>query len=85
MFELQSNEFNVVLDKGTLDSILCGDNSVPNAEKMMQEIYRVLAPKGVYICITYGNEEQRTHYFVNNFFKYIYIFYNFFRKLKIGQ
>jgi len=64
MNEFSSGEFNVVLDKGTLDSILCGDNSVPNAEKMMQEIYRILAPGGVYVCITYGDEEHRKKFFV---------------------
>ncbi len=64
MSELSSGEFNIVLDKGTLDSVLCGDNSVPNAEKMMQEIYRILSPGGFYICITYGDEEHRKKYFV---------------------
>jgi len=64
MSELQTGEFNVVLDKGTLDSVLCGDNSVPNADRMMQEIYRVLAPNGVYVCVTYGDEDHRKKYFV---------------------
>lgn len=66
--DFSSGEYNVVLDKGTLDSILCGDNSVPNAEKMMQEIFRILAPGGVYVCITYGDEEHRKKFFVNLFF-----------------
>jgi len=70
MSEFHHSEFNVVIDKGTLDSILCGDNSVPNAEKMMQEIYRLLPSKGVYICVTYGDEEHRSSFFVN-----IYIIY----------
>ena len=30
---------------------------------MLQEIYRVLSPTGVYICITYGLPEQRMDYF----------------------
>jgi hypothetical protein len=64
MSEMQTGEFNVVLDKGTLDSVLCGDNSVPNADRMMQEIYRVLAPNGVYVCVTYGDEDHRKKYFV---------------------
>ncbi len=64
MAEFPNGEFNTVIDKGTLDSVLCGDNSVPNAEKMMQEIYRVLCPGGVYICVTYGDEDHRRKYFV---------------------
>lgn len=64
MSEINSGDFHVVLDKGTLDSILCGDNSVSNAEKMLSEVYRVLNANGVYICITYGSEEHRKHFLV---------------------
>ena len=46
--------FDVVLDKGTLDSILCGDGSQPSALQMLREINRVLTAKGFYICVSYG-------------------------------
>ena len=59
MKEIQTGSFNTVIDKGTLDSVLCGDNSVPNAQKMISEVHRVLAPGGHYICITYGHPEHR--------------------------
>ena len=59
MKEIQTGSFNTVIDKGTLDSVLCGDNSVPNAQKMISEIFRVLVPGGHYICITYGDPEHR--------------------------
>ena len=49
--------FDAVIDKGTFDCIVCGDGSGPNAEAMLNEIYRVLSPTGVYICITYGLPE----------------------------
>ena len=62
MKEFQNHEFNVVVDKGTLDTILCGDNSESNVEKMLCEINRVLKPNGVYICISYGYEEQRKEF-----------------------
>lgn len=68
MSEFKQGEFNVVLDKGTLDSILCGDNSTPNAEKMLSEIHRVLAPNGIYICVTYGDEEHRKKFLVSYFY-----------------
>jgi len=54
--------FDCVIDKGTLDSILCGESSVANARKMLSEIYRVLAPGGVYIAVSYGTPEHRLHY-----------------------
>jgi len=65
MQEIQTGSFNVAVDKGTLDSVLCGDNSGNNAEKMINEIYRILAPGGRYICITYGDPEHRKKYFDN--------------------
>jgi len=43
--------------------VLCGDGSGPNAAQMLSEIYRVLAPNGVYICVSYGTGENRTKYF----------------------
>ena len=62
MKEFQNGTFNTVLDKGTLDCILCGDCSVPNAAKMMAEVFRVLAPGGHYMVITYGDPEYRKKY-----------------------
>ena len=62
--KFKNGEFDIVLDKGTLDSVLCGDNSAPNVDKMLNEVYRVLSPNGIYICVTYGVEEQRKDYFV---------------------
>ena len=66
----QENSFEAVIDKGTLDSILCGDGSGPNAAQMLSEIYRCLTPNGVYICISYGVKDQRNDYFVNKDFKW---------------
>ena len=57
------NTFDAVIDKGTFDSILCGDGSGPNAATMLSEIHRILSPNGVYICISYGTSEQRVRYF----------------------
>ncbi|KAK7274868.1 hypothetical protein RIF29_15969 [Crotalaria pallida] len=49
-----SGSFGAIIDKGTLDSILCGNNSRQHATKMLEEIWRVLKDKGVYILVTYG-------------------------------
>ena len=65
MKTINSNEFNIVIDKGTLDSILCGDDSEANTEIMMSEINRVLCKDGYYICISYGDRERRESYLVN--------------------
>ena len=68
MSEFKTGEFNTVLDKGTLDSVLCGDNSTTNAEKMLDEICRVLAPNGIYICVSHGDEDHRKRFLVKKVF-----------------
>ena len=55
--------FDAVIDKGTFDSILCGDGSGPNAAMMLQEVHRVLSPNGVYICVSYGTKDTRMSFF----------------------
>lgn len=37
----------------------CGESSTSNANKALQEIYRVLTSKGVYILVSYGAPEVR--------------------------
>ena len=55
--------FDVILDKGTLDAIICGDESSSNPEQALLEVNRVLKKNGVYICISYGMPEYRLDYF----------------------
>ena len=63
MKEFLTGTFNIVIDKGTLDSVLCGDNSESNAQKMISEVFRILAPGGYYFCISYGDAEHRKKHF----------------------
>lgn len=55
-------QFNVIMDKGTLDSLLCGDNSTANAAKYCQEASRVLQADGVFFIVSYGTPENRMSY-----------------------
>ncbi|KAI3469224.1 hypothetical protein Pfo_025887 [Paulownia fortunei] len=59
MSAFDTRSFAAVIDKGTLDSLLCGHNSRHNAAKMLEEVWRVLKDKGVYILITYGSPVYR--------------------------
>lgn len=59
MGDFQTGSFDAVIDKGTLDSILCGNCSRQNATKMLEEVWRVLKDKGVYILVTYGAPVHR--------------------------
>ena len=55
--------FDVILDKSTLDAILCGDFSFYNAAKMMNEMQRVTKTDGFYVSISYGKPETRVYHF----------------------
>lgn len=55
-----SNElFDSVIDKGTLDSLMCGASAPLSAASMLEEVSRVLKPGGVYMLITYGDPRLR--------------------------
>mmetsp|Transcript_23577 Transcript_23577/g.35415 ORF Transcript_23577/g.35415 Transcript_23577/m.35415 type:complete len:263 (-) Transcript_23577:182-970(-) len=53
------NTFDIVLDKGCMDSMLCGNKGRYETGKMLQEIDRVLKPDGAYILISYGTPDLR--------------------------
>jgi hypothetical protein len=46
------NSFDVVIDKGCLDVVFCGENSLENAMKALKEVYKVIRNKGVFIMMT---------------------------------
>lgn len=54
--------FNVVVDKAMLDSILCGEGSTHNAQKMLMEVSKVLKPDGVYVVVSHGHPAYRLTY-----------------------
>lgn len=55
--------FDLVVDKSTIDALLCGDNSFLNVAKMTKEISRVLKVGGIYLVISYGQPENRMLHF----------------------
>eukprot|EP00624_Nannochloropsis_granulata_P006983 evm.model.NODE_5768_length_38717_cov_23.994007.6 len=62
--------FNVVLDKGTMDSILCGKGSITNVASMCMEVSRVLKPDGVFIIVSYGIPSNRLQYLQEERYKW---------------
>lgn len=60
--EFGDGEIEAVVDKGTLDCLLCGDNSIAFAQKLVSEVYRVLAPNGCFLLVSYGQPPQRYPY-----------------------
>ena len=56
-------EFDAVIDKSTIDAILCGEYSFYNTAKMLNEVQRVLKHGGIYMSISYGKPETRVFHF----------------------
>ncbi|GMI01971.1 hypothetical protein TrLO_g8149 [Triparma laevis f. longispina] len=54
--------FNLVIDKGMFDSQLCGERNITNVECVTKEMYRVLKPGGIYLCISHGVPNTRMTY-----------------------
>jgi hypothetical protein len=57
-----AGRFGAVVDKGTLDSLLCGDESTAHAAKMCEHVSRALRPGGVFVVISYGTPDNRLCY-----------------------
>jgi SAM-dependent methyltransferase len=56
--QFRDSVFQTVLDKGTLDAVLCSDNYNESSVLLLAEIGRVLSPSGVFIEITFGKFEE---------------------------
>ena len=54
--EFKDGLFDVVVDKGTLDSLLCSDDAEQNAEAALSEIYRYYCSSHPTLarCVTLG-------------------------------
>ena len=59
----ESETFDCVIDKSTIDAILCGEYSFYNTAKMLKEVQRVLKTGGTYFAISYGKPETRVFHF----------------------
>ena len=55
----EDETFDLIIDKSTIDALLCGNHSFLNVAKMTKEISRVLKTGGVYLIISYGQPENR--------------------------
>jgi ubiquinone/menaquinone biosynthesis C-methylase UbiE len=59
---LPNDCFNLIVDKAVLDAQLCGEDNFNNVSMMINEMYRVLKPGGVYVCVSYGVPATRMGY-----------------------
>ena len=61
--EFPDSSFDVVIDKGTVDSLLCGSNSFHNVYQMNKNVSRVLKKGGRYLVVTYGQPDTRIDHY----------------------
>lgn len=55
----QQNYFDLVVDKATLDTVLCTERSQVNAAVMLNEVQRVLKTGGNYLLLSHSGPESR--------------------------
>mmetsp|Transcript_15830 Transcript_15830/g.34330 ORF Transcript_15830/g.34330 Transcript_15830/m.34330 type:complete len:230 (+) Transcript_15830:412-1101(+) len=65
---LPDESFDVILDKGMLDCVLCEKESWGRVRQLVERVSNVLAPGGVYIVYSYGNPDDRRHLFNEELF-----------------
>ena len=63
--------FDLILDKGCLDAVMCGTSSVDSVSNACEEISRVLVDGGYFVSITYGEPKMRNPYYRKALFKWI--------------
>ena len=61
--EFQRNQFDVVIDKGTVDAILCDAQGDHHLHTINMEVSRVLKPGGIYFVISYREPTARTSHY----------------------
>ena len=60
--EFKDNSFEAIIDKGTIDAILCGNDSISNVDMVLSEVYRCLSRSGVFLLISFGKPENRMEF-----------------------
>lgn len=57
--KFNSNFFDLIVDKSTLDTVMCGESANLNCAMMLKEVQRVLKVGGIYLIISYGDPDSR--------------------------
>ena len=59
----EDEHFDLIVDKSTIDALLCGENAYLSVALMLAECQRVLKTGGFYVAISYGTPDARTFHF----------------------
>jgi EEF1A lysine methyltransferase 4 len=62
--------FDLIIDKSTIDALLCGNFAFLNVAIMLKECQRVLKTGGYYMAISYGVPDNREFHFIREHLKF---------------
>ncbi|XVF79660.1 hypothetical protein PTKIN_Ptkin15bG0006800 [Pterospermum kingtungense] len=68
--------FGSVIDKGTLDALMCGTDAPLSATRMLGEVSRLLKPGGIYMLITCGDPSARMPHLRRPAYNWDIVLYN---------
>lgn len=60
-------QFDIVIDKATIDTFVCAENSTALVAAYLAEVTRVLPPCGFFLLISLGEPAERMHFLKNSF------------------
>eukprot|EP01057_Protomagalhaensia_wolfi_P001594 Protomagalhaensia_wolfi_Nauph_80__1593@NODE_1984_length_1256_cov_12_742810_g1552_i0_p1_GENE_NODE_1984_length_1256_cov_12_742810_g1552_i0NODE_1984_length_1256_cov_12_742810_g1552_i0_p1_ORF_typecomplete_len203_score7_95Methyltransf_31/PF13847_6/5_9e19Methyltransf_11/PF08241_12/1_6e18Methyltransf_23/PF13489_6/6_9e17Methyltransf_25/PF13649_6/3_4e13Methyltransf_12/PF08242_12/9_5e12TPMT/PF05724_11/9_8e12Ubie_methyltran/PF01209_18/1_6e11NodS/PF05401_11/2_3e09CMAS/PF02353_20/1_3e08MetW/PF07021_12/1e07Te len=61
--DFHTASFDAIIDKGTLDSLMCSDGAASDVNQMLSECHRLLKPEGVLFCVSHGKPTNRLGFF----------------------
>lgn len=62
--------FDLIMDKSTIDALLCGNFAYLNVAIMLKECQRVLKTGGYYMAISYGVPDNREFHLIREHLKF---------------
>ena len=68
--EYEDEQFDIIFDKATLDCILCDIQANKKAKLYMDEVYRLLKPKGYFFMISNSEPKNRNNYLLKPEYKF---------------
>jgi ubiquinone/menaquinone biosynthesis C-methylase UbiE len=57
--KFHNSYFDLIIDKATMDCLLCGDSASLNVAMMLREVQKVLKTGGIYVLVSHGDPEMR--------------------------
>lgn len=63
--EFPNNTIDLIVDKGLLDAVLCGEGFFERVRHLLNECWRVLKPRGSLMILSQGHPDTRVLYLKN--------------------